>query len=238
MSERNVTIVCIVLLSVLLIGGGALLYWLEFSWIADLNTQIATLDTEIADARAKQTKLPGLKKQNLELEAKIKEEETRIPRLSTAGWTDDKNQWHFEYDELANLLDNLRKQANVFVSKAKFSPMQKAAPQPGQTPLPANVHKATYDLTVKGAWFNLLRFVNLLESQRRVIAIEKFVVKPATATEEAKDKRRTAPKHELNIKVVSYTYRDDGPAAGAAKAGSTPTGVKEAQASKSTLPPE
>ena len=73
---------------------------------------------------------------------------------------------------------------------------------------PATVHKVQYDLMVNGSFYQLLRYINLLEQQKRFIGVENFnVTKSAIGQDLEKGKAATPQRRDLKVTIYSYTYK-------------------------------
>jgi Tfp pilus assembly protein PilO len=187
MNERNVTIVSIVILSLTLLGGGLGIYYLR-SNMATKTRERNNLKAEVDDAVKKQGELPKLKAQRNALNEKIKAGEERVPRLD-----------ELQYDELADLIDSLRKLASVTLSDARFSsPKTKVAS--------ASMHRATYDINLKGGFFNLLRFINLVEAQKRYIGVASFSIADAGG-DAMVGKGSLIPIRSMRVQIFSFTRK-------------------------------
>ncbi|HEV3025997.1 MAG TPA: type 4a pilus biogenesis protein PilO [Planctomycetota bacterium] len=193
MNEKQFTIIWIVALSLILIAGGAAIYYLQFEVLEQKKQELTVVQGQVLDATKKKNAIPGLRSSIAELEKKEAELITHIPNLTRA-----------EYDGLAELLDDLRRKSGVSVSKASWVIPSRASALPGRPPQPPTVHKVQYDLSVTGNFYQLLRYVNLLEQNRRFMGVESFTVSKGPAAE---GKTTTLPKRELRITIYSYTYK-------------------------------
>ena len=101
MSEKQVTIITIVILSLFILAGGSGFYYLYFVVREEKLQELAALDTQVNDANAKVSKIPGLLKEIENLEKQEKEKIQQIPDLT-----------RLEYDAFANMLDTFRNQAS------------------------------------------------------------------------------------------------------------------------------
>jgi hypothetical protein len=138
-----------------------------------------------------------LEKSIAKLTEKAAELATHIPNLDRA-----------EYDVFAELLDDLRRKAGVNVPRANWTIPGRPAPIPGRTTpaMPATIHKVQYDLTVNGSFYQLLRYINLIEQQKRFIGVETFAVTKAGA-DNSPGGKALAPKRDLKVTIYSYTYK-------------------------------
>lgn len=193
MNEKQFTIIWVVALVLIIIAGGASIYYLQFEVLEQKKQELAVVQGQVLDATKKKNAIPGLRNSIAELEKKEAELITHIPNLTRA-----------EYDVLAELLDDLRRKAGVSVSRAGWMVPTRAAPLPGRPVQPPTVHKVQYDLNVSGNFYQLLRYINLLEQNRRFMGVETFGIAKGSGTEA---KSVLLPKRDLRITIYSYTYK-------------------------------
>jgi hypothetical protein len=186
MNEKQFTIIWVVALVLILIAGGSSIYYLQFEVLEQKKAELAA---------KKKNAIPTLQKSIAELQKKEAELITHIPNLTRA-----------EYDEFANLLDELRRKAGVSVSTARWSVPSKPAPIPGRPAVvqPPTVHKVQYELSVIGNFYQLLRYINLLEQHKRFIGVETFGIGKGPGGD---SKTSAQPKRDLRITIYSYTYK-------------------------------
>lgn len=195
MNEKQFTIIWIVALVLIIIAGGASIYYLQFEVLEQKNQELAVVQGQVMDATKKKLAIPGLRKSIEELEKKEAQLITRIPNMTRA-----------EYDVFAELLDELRRKAGVSVSTARWAVPGRPTPIPGRTAAvqPPTVHKVQYEMNVVGSFYQLLRYVNLLEQHRRFIGVESFTIGKGTSGEA---KGVQVPKRDLRVVIYSYTYK-------------------------------
>jgi hypothetical protein len=216
MNEKKPLIIASAALGLIILAGGGILYYLHFVVLPKVQKELEVAQKAVADAKDKQGKIKGYK---LEIDRLTKEEEkkkTRIPNLDSK-----------EYDGLANLLDDIRKRAGVDLSggtyaQSKTATAAKAAPRGAAAAPTTGVHKVQYDMNVKGGFHQLLRYLNLLEKERRFLNVESFAITKGSETT-GKDKGAAQAMRQLKVIVSSYTYRTPPPPPPV-----TPTAVVEA----------
>jgi len=177
----------------IIIAGGASIYYLQFEVLEQKKQELAVVQGQVLDATKKKNAIPGLRTSIAELEKKEAELITHIPNLTSA-----------EYDVLAELLDDLRRKSGVSVSRAGWTVPSRAAAMPGRPVQPPTVHKVQYDLNVSGNFYQLLRYINLLEQNRRFMGVETFTIGKGSGGEA---KSVLLPKRDLRITIYSYTYK-------------------------------
>jgi len=161
----------------------------------ELQTQLKAVVKERDETKKKIDQIPNLKKQIDALNERVKEKEGLIPNLDRA-----------EYDRFANLLDELRRRSGVAVSRGAWTTPSKPTPVTGRPPprnVPPTVHKVTYDLAVTGGFYQLLRYMNLLEQQTRFINLDELIITKTSDT----NSPGAALRREMKLTLFSYTYR-------------------------------
>lgn len=197
MSEKQYVVVFVVLLAVILLLGGGAFYYLQFVVLQERQDELAAITAKVDDAKRKDAEIKDIVKENDSLKDDIAKKQQRIPDLSRA-----------EYDAFANLLDDLRKQAGVSVSSGRWVQATKAQQVPGRLPrnYPVNIHKVQYDLAVSGGFFQLLKFINLLEQHPRFMNVESFTITPATGVEKLAP---GAMRRDMKLTLYSFTYKTE-----------------------------
>lgn len=210
MNEKKPLIIACAILAFIILAGGAAFYYLHFVVLPKSEKARDDARQSVAEAKEKKRKIKDL---TADIDALRKEEEekkSRIPNLDTK-----------EYDGLANLLDDIRKRAGVDVSKGTFqvpraataaataAPTRAPGPaQAGAAAATASVHKVQYDMAVKGAFHQLVRYLNLLEKEKRFLNIETLSISKGAGTEATLKARRSAHAvRDLKIVVSSFTWR-------------------------------
>ena len=70
-----------------------------------------------------------------------------------------------------------------------------------------HAHRVTYDLTVEGTFYQLLRYVNLLENEGRFINVESFQVTPGSESSGSEDSFGGTPSRGMSLRLYSFTYK-------------------------------
>jgi Tfp pilus assembly protein PilO len=195
LNEKQFTIIWVAALALIIIAGGAAIYFLQFDILEEKEVELRAVQDQVADATKKKNLIPELRKSIAALEKKESELITHIPNLTRA-----------EYDVFAELLDELRRKAGVTVSRAGWTVPSRPTPIPGRqaTVQPATVHKVQYDISVTGTFYQLLRYINLLEQHRRFIGVESFTITKGPGGD---GKGAVLPRRELRVTIYSYTYK-------------------------------
>ena len=200
MNEKQFTIIWVVALVIIILAGSGAIWYLQFDVLVEKKKELDAVKSQVNEAKAKVAKIPGLQKSIAELNKRATELATHIPNLDRA-----------EYDVFAELLDDLRRRANVVVPRASWVVPQKPAPIPGRPVVnqPPTIHKVQYDISVTGSFYQLIRYINLLEQQRRHIGVETFSITKGSG--ELSKVKAATPKRDLKITIYSYTYKPQNP---------------------------
>lgn len=194
MNERQFTIIWVVALVIILIAGSGAIWYLQFDVLVQKKAQLDAVKGQVLDAKNKQAKIPQLRASIVELTKRATDLASHIPNLDRA-----------EYDVFAELLDDLRRKAGVNVPRASWTVPSRPIPVPGRPPVnqPNTVHKVQYDLSVHGSFYQLLRYVNLIEQQKRFIGVENFTITKGGG----ESVKGSAPRRDLKVTIYSYTYK-------------------------------
>lgn len=202
MNEKKPLIITVVVLVIILILGGVGIYFLEYDYLAQLKDQLAQEQAKVEEAERKKAKIPGLLAAIEDLKKQEREKIVRIPDLGRA-----------EYDVFAVLLDGLRKQSGVSVSRGGWM-----TPQPqsrGNIRVPGTIHKVEYSIQADGSFYQLLRYLNLLEQQKRFISVESLSFARGADSKPAPGRTpmqtRQQAKRDMKLVLASYTYRPRNP---------------------------
>lgn len=206
MNEKKVTVITVVCLILILLGGGGAIYYFQFEVLVAMEAERDVLQQQVASDTAKKNAIPGLEKQIKQVSVELEVESKKIPDLDRE-----------EYDKLAVKLDSFRSRAGVTVDRGGWSTPKPPIPMPGRPgrlpAIPPGFHKVEYDLNVSGSFYQLLRYINLLEQEGRFLNVENFSISPgsqatvAPATPGAAATRQPPPQRDLKITVYTYTSR-------------------------------
>ena len=200
MNEKQFTIIWVVALALIIIAGGAAIYYLQFEVLEEKKAELAVVLGQVQDATKKKNAIPGLRTSIAQLEKKEAELITHIPNLT-----------RMEYDALAELLDELRRKSGVSVSRAAWVVPSRASAMPGRPVQPPTVHKVQYDLAVTGNFYQLLRYINLLEQNRRFLGVETFGIGKGAGSEKGPGPAQARPSYhdlQLHVQAASHALRD------------------------------
>ena len=187
MNEKKGLIITLAVLAVILVAGGAGIYYLQFVILEEKRVELAGLEQQVHAANNKKNQIPKLKADRDALQVKLQDLQPKIPYLDRD-----------EYDRFADLLDQIRQHAGVTVSRGAWQTTAGSS----RTNTPSSMHRVVYELNVTGGFYQLLRYINLLEQKKRHIQVSAITVQRGGT-----EVRRGNFTRELRIQLTSYTYR-------------------------------
>ncbi len=190
MSERQMTIVLLVVMGVIIVVGAGAVYYLRFQDLATREEELAQVSLQVDEALAKKRDIPKYVAKVKDLTEKIARIRSQIPVFDPK----------YENDEFANLVDNLRKKCQVDISGAKFSAPRSSGP--GED-IPGTIFRARYEMKVSGGFFQLLNFLNHLETERRFLVADGIKLLAGSISES----RGLAPVRELQLNLSTFLQR-------------------------------
>jgi len=188
MSERNLTILLFVIMGVIIVGGGIALYFMRMVTLDDLETQLTTVTAQVVEAQGKKAKIKALEDEVKVLTEKRDEILQQIP-----AFDDNEN------DQYANLIDGIRKKTRVQIADHKY----KARGGSGEVPMPKEIFRARYEFKATGGFFQLLNFLNHLETDRRLLIGENIQLRAGAGSEG----KSGSPVRELSLTVSTFLKR-------------------------------
>ena len=202
MSERQMTILLLSVMGLAIVAGCGLLYWLRFETLDTLKEELAQVTAKVEEAQAKKAKIQSLKERKAGLTKTIEAIRQQIPVFNPK---DENDQW-------ADLVDSIRQKTRVMVSGARFS-----AVKAGSEAMPESIFRARYELRVSGGFFELLNYLNHLETEKRFLVADS--IKLSSGGSEARS--GASPVRELSMSLSTFMQRP--PPAPAPAPGAKPT---------------
>lgn len=204
MSERQMTIILLCVMGGIILAGGALLYYFQFVDLAEKEQILEVVKKDVAEATRKKNEIPNLEAKKKRLLESIERIRSQIPVFSPKD----------ENDQFAVLVgDTLRKKTRVAISGARFTPARAGEP------LPPTIFRARYELKVTGGFYQLLNYLNHLETERRFLVADNIKLSAGTVAE----KGGQAAVRELSMNLSTFLQRPSPVAATpAAKPGEKP----------------
>jgi len=194
MSEKQLTIALWIAMGVILLAGGLGLYYMRMVVLDDLNAELDKVTEDVRIANEKKSKIEGLKKQKKELDEHIAAIIKRIPEFTKS-----------ENDAFADLLDRIRKKCRVLMADVKHRPVRSA---PGASALPKEILQAKYEFKATGGFYQLLNFLNHIETDMRLLFADSIKISAGTAAE---SKTGQIPPRELVLTVSTFLKRVTAP---------------------------
>lgn len=185
--EKKAKIIWGVVLSIVLLAGGGLAAWAELSWLAEKKERLKAEKAKTKGMQAKANKVPELRDKEKDLKAKSEVERLKIPDFTAD-----------EFDNFVDNIEKMRRRSNTYIGAAKVAKQQRAAR--GAKALPKTIKKITYRLDMGGAFYSLVRFLNLVETQTRHIKIETCLLTSSQAAE------RTPVDREMTVYLSTFAY--------------------------------
>ena len=222
MSERQMTIILLCVMGAIVLLGAGALYWLQFQELATLEEELAQVTAKVDDAQKKKAAIPGLETRKKTLTETIERIRGQIPLFNPKE----------ENDAFADAVDHLRKKCRVTISGARYSAARTGQGEPS---IPAGIFRARYEYRVTGGFYQLLNFMNHLETERRFLVLDGIKLGAGTVVEG----RGLAPVRELVLNISTFLQRPSGPVPGAvveAKPAEKPPGEATDEPRRLTTP--
>lgn len=188
MSERQMTIFLLVVMGVAIIGGCIALYVLRFQMLDTLKEELAQVTAQVDEAKAKVAKIKGLEEKKAALTKSIEVIRAQIPVFNPKE----------ENDQWAELVDSIRQKTRVMVSGARFS-----AAKAGSDAIPDSIFRARYELRVSGGFFELLNYLNHLETEKRFLVADSIKLSAGGA----ESRTGGPPVRELSMSLSTFLQR-------------------------------
>ncbi len=192
-SEKQLLLVTLAVFLVVVLPLAVWGYFLHFKSWANLNTELSQVGQDIIQAQAKQDQMYQLQEKKKKLKEGLKVAQEVLPTVAEVS-----------YENFLELLGRLKKEAKVELFKAKLL-KQKRRVGPGQVPQGA-FDKVSYELELEGRFYELVKFVYLLESYKRFIRIDSFGFKPGGTS--GSEPTTGGVRHGLKLKLTTYTYKE------------------------------
>ena len=195
-TEKALTIIMIVLLVVTVLGGGFANYYF-YGKLGEKGKLIGDLTKQRDDGESKRAQISTIDNKIEEIKPRVKKLTDSIPTFSFLS----------EYDNLAELINQIAKESGVVISESKFKIAEpgKAGGKGGgktKSALPSNVNQIDCEIKVKGLFFQILKFVNLIETNDRFLLLENI----GNMTVAGGSSGEPAP-FDLRVNIKTYSYK-------------------------------
>jgi len=189
----------ILLISIVLIGAGALVFGLSFYFlyvngVKALSQRLEEKQAVLQELLQKEKEIPILEKAVTVARIEAIKAKNQIPERTER-----------EFDNFVRHIYAIAKQTLVEVQAPKAVTGAQAR-APGKAAIPPGIHQATYELTLLGDFKRLWDFLGVLEKSARFVEFESFAFVPSK-TPGADPK--TAPKEEAKLTIKLNAYATD-----------------------------
>jgi Tfp pilus assembly protein PilO len=201
MSGKKILIITCVFIGLVVVGGGALIYYLQFHVIRDTDARLTKLKQDFQTLHKKQQDIGRLEEEFKQLDDRLANVYSRIPMLEGGTWDR-----HFKHLEL------IKRESGIFYSSympgkpaAGTGPAGAAAGATGAGA--AKAEDAYWDLTVRGGLRELGAFLTMLEQEDLIVIIDNFNIRGGRTSSAG-----GIPLKELKILVKTYGFKPEPPA--------------------------
>ncbi|OHB75132.1 MAG: hypothetical protein A2Z34_10770 [Planctomycetes bacterium RBG_16_59_8] len=194
LNEKQLLIVTIVAICIVMAAGGAAVYYFQFVVLEEKKAKIKEIETKTTAAQKQIEEMDRFKTETEEFNKKIESVRSVIPSLSTE-----------EYDKFVNMIQSIRNQCGVEIGAARLTLTNKKNPVGGA--LPVSMVRVDYQLTATGRFYNVIRFLNAIETHNRFMHIQTFAITPAKAGLDS---------FNLPVTISTYLFKPGTPGAATA----------------------
>jgi len=200
-SERQMTIILLIVLGAIVLLGAGALYWLQFQELSTLQEELDQVSKKVVEATEKRDKIKDFERRVKDLTETIERIRGQIPIFNPKE----------ENDAFADLVDHLRKKCRVQISGARYSAAKTGGP--GEPTIPGGIFRARYEYRVTGGFYQLLNFMNHLETERRFLVLDGIKLAAGNVAE-----GRGQPVRELVLNISTFLQRPSAALPGAPEA--------------------
>jgi Tfp pilus assembly protein PilO len=187
LGEKQLLIVTVSVSILIALGLGALNIFVFNKNLGKVKQAISEKDSEIDQAKEKKKQMDQLRRDVEQLERDKKIFEEKLPTMSEVI-----------YENFIDTLNIITKDAGILLKNAKLAPKDKKAGT-GST----SFQVISYDLQTEGDFFDLIRFISILEEYPRFIKVNYFTLSIQDLSQ-AMITGKT--KHSMNIRITTYVY--------------------------------
>lgn len=193
MSEKKVTIITIVYIVVILLLGGAGVYFLQIQKLTEKKKLVADQTVLEAAMTKKVRELVSLRTEITNLPEKEAAVAKVIPTLPSGRW--DAHIDNFHARGLASQV------SIVSIKEGRITGRKPAAGGGGKG---VTADETYFDLSVKGGFNDLCRFIHMLEMDTPLVVVENFAIKGGKMGPTGE-----LPPKELKILLKAYGFKKD-----------------------------
>ncbi|MCD6405575.1 MAG: type 4a pilus biogenesis protein PilO [Planctomycetes bacterium] len=181
-SEKVILLIVLIASLVVALGSGVGVYLLQKK-AGRLQAENTALHSRIAKARTKLNNLNALRAERETAEARLKVAERILPSRK-------------EIEDLVDNLSEFARKSGVVITKAK--PVNRSA-YAGARGAVKRFEEASFDLALKGDFFEFVEFLNCLENYKRFIRTDSFTLKAG---------RNEGTPLDIALKFATFTYNE------------------------------
>jgi Tfp pilus assembly protein PilO len=192
LTERQLLILTVAAIVIFMIGGGVWLYFL-YQEHQELNAELATLASQLAE-RDRKAKQNADLKTYFQSEAFVKEETALALYLPLESASD---------DTLLMSLNRMRKTTHPHLIPRRVEPV----PPSGVdlfTP-PPGVRKMLYRVELRGTFYDILEYLSEIENSERIMRIEHFSLKRRASTSGVEGAREVIL-CEATVRLMAFEF--------------------------------
>ncbi len=179
MSEGRKLLISVLVVVVTL---GGIVAWLVVGMKTSrrLDVSVKQKAQQLTDLQEKVAAIPTLRQEQQRLAGELEECETILPNDR-------------EQNKIFDTLSEYEREAKVEIQS--FSPVRERKSRPGAAQ--TSYRKVSYDLDLGGEYFNLVKFLNLLENHHRFMQVDSFKIK---------QKDENSPVNDVSLNISTFVF--------------------------------
>ena len=193
LSEKKVLLIIIGLALILAIVFAGMNIFVFRINLAKVRQEIADKDIQIKQAQEQKQQMEQLKNEVDKLKKEMDSFEKTLPAKDKIA----------SYEIFIDTLDNICKEANIALKNARLIKEGQRSVSPNSQSSSTSYEKISYDLLTEGEFFDLIKFISLLEEYPRFIKINSFSLAPQDMNQVMQTGKS---KHSMSIRITTYVY--------------------------------
>lgn len=189
LSEKQLVIttaVVAVIISLVLVG---LVLFVFQKKLIEVKTQIKSKEEQLAAKETQLQQMQQLEQRLIELRQSKKQVEELLPRKEEVS-----------YERVVETFRDMAQKAGVVCTNALAVKETAVSGPQGQSVTPSGFEKISYSFKIEGGFFELIKFISLIEDHPRFIRVSSFTFTP-------KDVNLNPIKYTMDIKITTYVYQ-------------------------------
>lgn len=178
MNEMKKTVISAVAVLVVVLAASG---WTYMGWrkCRQAETALEQKKTQVAQLREKIARIPELRQEKTKLQEELAEYETILPNDR-------------DLNNIFDTLSSFTKDSGVTI--LEFKPERERQDRPGES---SSYKQVSYDLKLEGDFFQVIKFINLLENHKRFVRIDSLEMGKRDLDE---------PLGETSIQISTFVY--------------------------------